>query len=242
MYIPNYIPEPDAIPRNVTREKYHLRLIFIRQVLSRFLLTIVFVTTIAEFAAEIHPSKTPYLIGGFFTFLVLASLERTFLRSNPQEARVAELLPWLLVLAYGALFATAHQANLPVWSALVGLGCFFGYANLCGRDFSFVGGFVLSLIASSVIIATIAVFEGNPPGRSALALGWNAAILLYVVYDLAALMSRRKVDEQWAAVADLYRDPLNFIGYAIRLVKHWRRHRILHDFAPENPFKEVGPK
>lgn len=242
MYIPNYIPEPDAIPRNVTKEKYHLRLIFIRQVLTRFALTVFAVSTIAIFSATIQGNKFSQGIVAFGIVMILSSGLRTMFRSNPKESKIAEGLLFLQVLAYGTLFAIAHQLNLPVWSALVGLGCFFIYANLCGRDFSFVGGFVLSLIASSVIIATITVTQGYIPGQSAMALGWNAAVLLYVVYDLAALMSRRKINEQWAAVADLYRDPLNFIGYSIRVVKHWRRHRILQDFTPENPFKEFGPK
>jgi hypothetical protein len=57
------------------------------------------------------------------------------------------------------------------------------------------------------------------------------------VYDLAALMSRRRQHETWAAVADLFRDVLNVFGYSYRVVRHWRRHRILNDFTPENPFK-----
>jgi hypothetical protein len=59
---------------------------------------------------------------------------------------------------------------------------------------------------------------------------WGAAGLGYVlffVYDLAALLSRRRLREVPAAVADLYRDLLNFITYSVRIVLHWRRFRFI---------------
>lgn len=242
MYIPNYIPEPDAIPRNVTKEKYPLRLVFIRQVMVRFMATVAGIAVLATFGGPIEPEKVLNVLLIFFGLLVVSSVIRTVLRFNPKEASVAEVVPFLLCLGYALVFSMAKQFGLPVWSALIGLGCFFAYSSLCGRDFSFVGGFVLSLIASSVFIATIMVVQKSSPGVSSQALGWNAAVLLYVVYDLAALMSRRQVHERWAAVADLYRDPLNFVGYMIRVIKHWRRHRIYQDFTPEIPFKELGSK
>ena len=37
MYVPNYVPEPEQIPGNVTKEPYALRLQFIRKTLRRFL-------------------------------------------------------------------------------------------------------------------------------------------------------------------------------------------------------------
>jgi hypothetical protein len=108
---------------------------------------------------------------------------------------------------------------------------------LCGRDFSFVGGFTLSLIFSSVFIALVMVGEQMTSRQSTYALLWNAVGLFYLVYDLAALLSRRKSNESWASVVDLYRDVFNFIGYFPRVLIHWNRHRILNDLSIDNPFR-----
>ena len=81
------------------------------------------------------------------------------------------------------------------------------------------------------------VEEGMTSQRSAQALIWNSVGLFYMVYDLAALMSRRKTTEAWASVVDLYRDVFNFMGYFPRVLIHWNRHRILNDWSIDNPFR-----
>lgn len=234
MYIPNYIPEPDAIPENVTKEKYALRLVFIRQVVARFGLCIALISGMVSFVSR--PPLVPTVLA-LLSLIAVCSLTRTLLRTKSKEYKVAESQLGLLVLGYLALTAALLGVQFPVWSLLFGFGCFFVYTAFCGRDFSFVGAYTLSVIVSSVLIASLAVFEHISPLTSAKALGWNAVGLLYVVYDLAALMSRRRKHETWAAVADLFRDVLNVFGYSYRVVRHWRRHRILNDFTPENPFK-----
>ena len=116
--------------------------------------------------------------------------------------------------------------DLPVWAALVGAACSALYAVLCGRDFSFVGQFVLAWIVSSGFVAWIATMEHLVPGNAAQALAWNTAFLLYLVYDTASLLSRRRRGEALAAVVDLFRDVLNVLGWTLRVVQHWRQHRI----------------
>ena len=81
------------------------------------------------------------------------------------------------------------------------------------------------------------VEEGMSSQRSTQALLWNAVGLFYLVYDLASLLSRRKSDESWASVVDLYRDVFNFLGYFPRVMIHWNRHRILNDLNIDNPFR-----
>ena len=50
--------------------------------------------------------------------------------------------------------------------------------------------------------------------------------VIYWVYDLASLLARRRQGEELAAVVDLYRDVFNFFGYAVRMIKHWQKHKI----------------
>ena len=109
---------------------------------------------------------------------------------------------------------------------------------LCGRDFSFVGGYVLALIASSTMIAFIMVEEALTSLESWQAILWNAFGLLYLVYDLASLMCRRKTNEVTAASVDLFRDIFNLFGWVPRVVMHWYRHRILNDLSFDLPFRK----
>jgi FtsH-binding integral membrane protein len=93
-------------------------------------------------------------------------------------------------------------------------------------DFSFVGQFVLSLIASTVILAVAALALGIEPAKAGFLLGANAIYLFYLVYDSASLLARRRLGEEIAAVVDLYRDVFNVFGYLVRVARHWRKHRI----------------
>ena len=52
------------------------------------------------------------------------------------------------------------------------------------------------------------------------------AYFSYYIYDLAALLQRRKGQDPWLAVMDLYRDILNFVSYTFRVIHHWRNFRI----------------
>ncbi|MCH7946107.1 MAG: hypothetical protein IIC73_08870, partial [Armatimonadetes bacterium] len=119
------------------------------------------------------------------------------------------------------------DSGSPVW--IIGLGYVLAslYGVFCGRDFSFVGQVVLTIIVLTIILSATTLL-------SALAwpdaVRWGLLTLAYVsyyVYDLAALLSRRRLGEAPAAVADLYRDLLNFITYTVRIVLHWRRFRFI---------------
>jgi hypothetical protein len=46
------------------------------------------------------------------------------------------------------------------------------------------------------------------------------------VYDNASLLARRRLGEELGAVVDLYRDVLNVFGWVVRVLAHWRKHRI----------------
>jgi hypothetical protein len=237
MYVPNYVPEPEQIPGSVTKEPYADRLQFIRRVLYRFVGSVGFIVGVGL----LIPRDLPLLPGvatiGLLVTLLLISAIRSLLRGTDLEPRLTSYTLPIVIIAFAFATRSWTVHDFPAWSILAGISCFGIYSLVCGRDFSFVGGFTLSLIVSSVLIAFVMVEEGIPTHSSAMALIWNAGGLFYLVYDLAAMLSRRKPSEGWAAVVDLYRDVLNFIGYFPRVLIHWNRHRILNDLSIDNPFR-----
>lgn len=235
MYVPNYVPEPEQIPGCVTTERYHDRLKFIRGTLWRFIGSlgmIVGVGLLVPKNVDVLPATLALL-----AILLLVSGIRSLFRGTDSEPKLTAWSLPLVVVMFAVVSRSWTAAYFPTWSILAGVACFGIYAAVCGRDFSFVGGYVLSLIASSVFIAFIMVSEKMTSQRSAQALLWNAGALSYLVYDLASLLSRRRKTESWAAVVDLYRDVFNFIGYFPRVMIHWNRHRILNDLNIDNPFR-----
>ena len=235
MYVPNYVPEPEQIPGNVTKEPYALRLQFIRKTLRRFLGSVAVIVALGL----VVPKNLDFMPTTLALLVVLFCVSgiRTFLRGTEIEPKITALLLPLGVVMVALAARSLTAAHFPAWSLLAGIACFGIYAASCGRDFSFVGGYALALIPSSVFISFVMVEEGMSSQRSTQALLWNAVGLFYLVYDLASLLSRRKSDESWASVVDLYRDVFNFLGYFPRVMIHWNRHRILNDLNIDNPFR-----
>jgi len=225
MVVPNYVPEPIEIPDNVTEQPYLVRVKFIRRMQAYQVISVALVAALASIPQM--PSISLLVISAILlAFLIALCLIRISLRSTRNEAKVsAAWIPILLVLI-AIEMRSAYRVGFPAWSALFGAGFAYIYTILCGKDFSFVGQFVLSLIASSVSLAALSLAMGHEGVYAAIALGWNALFLTYFVYDGASLLSRRRVGEEVAAVVDLYRDVLNFFGFVPRVVHHWHKHRI----------------
>lgn len=232
MYVPNYVPEPLEVPANVTLDPYMVRLAFIRRVTVLHATSLCLIAALALIPSP--PASIGLLFGGAAFFLLLLDFTRVRLRGKPVEAKVSVgiavpiLLPWLARCVHALV-----SLDVPVWAMLVGPAFALAYTLLCGRDYSFVGCGLLSLIGSSVLIAGLAVQTHMGHPAAAWALGLNTAYLLYFVYDLASLMSRRRRGEELAAVVDLYRDVFNLFGYVPRVVSHWHRHRIWQDVVPQ---------
>jgi len=222
--VPNYIPEPLEVPRNVTEEPYSVRVAYIRRVTLLHLTSLAALTGMAflPWPSNMGASALVSLAGA----LLILDLWRINQRGRPAEAKVSALaLP--VVLALGAWSANSVSAlEWPIAAPLAGMICAAIYTTLSGRDFSFVGCTFLALITSSVGIAALCLRYRLDTAHAGAALGANALYLLYFEYDLASLLARRRLGEEWAAVLDLYRDVFNVFGYAIRCVRHWRKHRI----------------
>ena len=225
MVVPNYVPEPIEIPDNVTEQPYPVRVKFIRRMQAYQSISVLTVAVLAELCPM--PQISVWVAGGLLlALLIVLCVIRIITRSTRREAVLSSaLIPILLVIV--ALAANrAYAAGFPVWSALFGVGFSYMYTLMCGRDFSFVGQFVLSLIVSSVALAALSLAMNHKGLYAAEALGWNAAFLSYFAYDGASLLSRRRVGEEIAAVVDLFRDVLNIFGFVPRVVHHWHKHRI----------------
>lgn len=231
MYVPNYVPEPLEVPGNVTLEPYPLRIAFIRRVTLLHAASLCVVAGLAWL--PFPPVSLGFALGGLALLLLLLDLVRVLLRGQPREAAISLTIAVPMIVGVALAARTAALAEIPVWAILVGPAFGLAYTLLCGRDYSFVGCAILALIGSSVLLSGLIVQTGMSPHLAAWALGLNTAYLLYFVYDLASLLSRRRRGEEAAAVVDLYRDVFNLFGYIPRVISHWHRHRIWQDVVPQ---------
>lgn len=223
MVVPPFVPDALEVEGSVVGERYAARLAFIRKVARWHLASVVGVLLLAYSGIPAIPleASAPLLI----LSVVLLSLVRQVRRFSAHEQIFSLALSPLMFVSLAYVLKEAMALGAPVWSPIVGLLCAVFYAHVAGRDFSFVWAFILSGAASTAIIllgsATI-----TQAGSTPLAAAINLAYLLYWVYDLACLQSRRRRHEVGGAVIDLYRDVLNFVTYSFRVVLHWRRYRI----------------
>lgn len=223
MYVPNYIPDPIEIPGNVTEEPYLARVGFIKRVAALHCVTLLIVGALAYSPISLPAPNAWWPLA--ILILALAAI-RVALRRGPREAAVSSWLLVPLLFAVGVALHPVQESGWPLWTMILGPGFALLYCTLCGRDFSFMGQYLLSLIASSTTIAALAVAAPEMIAEARYALIANAAYLTYWVYDLASLLARRRLGEEFAAVVDLYRDVLNIFGYVARCIGHWRKHRI----------------
>jgi hypothetical protein len=222
--VPPYIPLPLEVPQNVTTEPYLRMVGFIRRVAVLHALSLAVVVAIAAYVPS--PLSLPIALTGSAILLTALSLLRTACRKWTREQLLSlAVFPAFLALA-GFTAQELFEAGWLVWPPAVGVACAAAYAVASGRDLSFVGMYALAGLASSGVIVGVAVSASEPWSVIWVALCLNALTLLYYVYDLGALLSRRRMGEELGAVIDLYRDVLNVFGYSIRVVHHWREHRI----------------
>jgi hypothetical protein len=222
--VPNYVPDPLEVPGNVTEQPYLVRIWFIRRV------TLVFLGSVLVIAALLQlPLPSVGLLPALAALtglLITLDLWRISHRGHAREARNSAIALPLVVAAVALCVREVSLLGWPVWQGLAAPVCIAAYTLLSGRDYSFVGNYLLSLIASTVGIAAFALSNALSLQQIVVAFGTNVLLLSYLVYDLASLLSRRRTGEALAAVVDIYRDIFNFFGYFIRVLRHWKRHKI----------------
>lgn len=224
MNVPPFIPEPIEIPGNVSEEKRSVCLAFVRRTVTYHFISVLIVAAIA--LIPLAPIPLEFCGSWILAMLLLLSLFRGMAKGKVLELWLSVGVSPALLIVLGLTARLLWDSGRPVWAPGVGLFFSLVYTWLSGRDHSFVGQYVLSLIASSVAIAIIQarLHQGTP--QLAEALIGNGAFLFYAVYDSAAVLTRRRKGEELAAVVDLYRDILNGLTYMVRVWLHWRKHRI----------------
>lgn len=221
LQIQPYFPEPIVVSKNVATERYIVRLSFVRAVLAGHSLSVVAIAAIAILYEPTLAITTQWIL--LFACLLALTFVRRFLNGRSLDGVLSFFLLLPTLFSLGCLASTLTESGAPVW--ILGLGYLICsvYGALCGRDYSFVGQFVITTIVLSTILVVTVLFRVVYWED---ALFWEFITLSYIfffIYDLAALLSRRRLGEEPAAVADLYRDLLNFSTYSVRIFLHWKR-------------------
>lgn len=224
MYVPNFIPEPLEVPGNITVLPWRERVGFVRRVIVAHLLSMVGIGALSYIQL---PDVAPWRAWCFaLATLVLLDIIRIARRGRTDEAVLSTTFFPLAAFALAYAVGTSERAGWPVWAIPVGPTMMFLYALVAGRDFSFVGGILLASIGTLLAVSTVCLSFEAARNQAPWALAFSLGYLVYFVYDLASLQSRRRPNEVGGAVVDLHRDVLNFVSYVPRVVSHWRRHRI----------------
>ena len=224
MYVPPFVPQPIEIPRNVAQEPYLVRLGFIRRVAALHFISVLIVAAMTLLPQPpINPLRAGLVV---VLILVLLSLVRGVAKGRDADQKLSSFILPLLFLALAVWLRSLYDQGWAVWAIGTGVACAAAYIGVCGRDLSFVGMFVLALGVSSITIVGIGWSLGIGSFHTSAALILNASFLFYYVYDLAALLTRRRLNEELGAVVDLYRDILNGFTYPIRVYHHWRENNI----------------
>jgi FtsH-binding integral membrane protein len=222
--VPPYVPDAIEVDGNVASQRHRVRLRFVRKVVSYHFASVLLLAALVASPMPALPIAGSVTLL-FFSLLVL-SITRQITRPRPIDQLYSVVLSPVLLISLAMTLKALLAIGVPVWAPALGLICGVVYTYASGRDFSFLWLYITSCVFG--IAAAIAVLFWSSSAPLALweaSLG-TAAYMLYFVYDLACLQSRRRPSEVLGAVVDLYRDVLNVFTYSIRVVRHWRRHRI----------------
>jgi hypothetical protein len=223
MYVPPFIPQQIEIPSNAAQAPYLVRLGFIRRVVGSHAVSVALLIGLSYLPNMLSLTESALLTIGS---LLLLSLIRGLVKGKRYEQALSALVAPLLFLGLSQLIGFGPERGWPQW--LIGLGPLglLAYTLACGRDLSFLGMYILTSLF--VILAMVGLlFFGAFSTAVVLEAGAiSLAFIAFFVYDLAALLTRRRLGEEIGAVLDLYRDALNFTTYTVRVIRHWRKHRI----------------
>lgn len=225
MHIQPYFPEQLEVSKNAAAERYIVTLSYIRAVMAGHFVSVLAVILVALVLNPILDWQGAVIV--FFGSLLLLTIVRRVLNGGWLDNGLSLLLMVPTVWSLGAMARTGLDAGFPLWIPLVGYITASAYGALCGRDFSFVGQFVITTVVLSATVVSTTLL-GMVEWHDSL-LWWlvGEVYAFFFIYDLAALLSRRRLGEEPAAVADLYRDLLNFLTYSVRVYLHWKRYRFV---------------
>ena len=227
MQAQSLFPEPVTVEGCVASCEYSKRLEFTRALLIGFVITwaliaaMVITLPLIDGWGKLQYGLTAVGLG------LLSTIIRKLLHLGPWDARVSPFITILILAAVAGYLKAFHASGWPIWLLSLPPLSILGYILLCGRDFSFLGMAVLGFIACAIAYLAMAAFGTLPWIYMWEASGLAILFHFFVSYDLAMIMKRRQPREVIEGVCDLYRDPLNFFTYGIRVWSHWRRYRFV---------------
>ncbi len=225
MPIQPYFPEPITVAGNIAEAKHRVRVRFVRSVVAWHFVSAVITGSFA-FLTPFAFGWGVSLLGALGGLVALTMVRRAFPEGRTDSiASLVLLLPTLGFL--GQAFHGLQSAGWPVIALAPASVSVALYTLFCGNDFSYGGLFSLSVPATW---CALAVGRGLGYLTSVEVLSGGVLALFYLFYfsyDLSMLVKRRRGSEVPAAVADLYRDLLNFATYLIRVYLHWRKFRFI---------------
>ncbi|HRJ27232.1 MAG TPA: hypothetical protein PLO61_06965 [Fimbriimonadaceae bacterium] len=223
MQVQPYFPEQEVIEGNVAEAAYDVRIAFLRKVWLGWL-GLCFAVGVGVVSV-----RSPFGDAtNFWLMLVLSlalSASRRLWRGTRWDTLTSAVLGALWIPLAAFCIAILRRLDWPVeilaWAAV--LPALYGL--LCGRDYSFVAQFVMSF--SALLVVTLTHFGlGHFDLRTTVLISfWGGVLQFYLVYNLAALLNRRRTDEVLSSVVDFMRDYLNFLTYSLRVIHHWRKFR-----------------
>lgn len=223
MYVPPFVPQQIEISGNIATEPYLVRIGFIRRVVFLHLLSVGIVLGLSY----LPRTMTLFQSGGLALIALLGlSLVRGLVKGKQYEQVLSALIAPILFLGLSQVVALGPELGWPQWIVGVGPVAITIYTLACGRDLSFMGMFVICGAFNVALLAGLQFAGVIEPFIMWEAIAIGVAYIFFFVYDLAALLTRRRLGEEVGAVLDLYRDVLNFTTYTVRVIRHWRKHRI----------------
>lgn len=224
MIVPSYVPPPIEIPHNVAVEPVELRLGFVRRVSTLSMASVAVIASVAKALPGTVPLASS--VAASLAILVALCAVRGLAKGRRMEVVVSQGMMAPLLISLGLAMGGLQAMGWTLWPFAATLAMAWLYAVFAGRDMSFVAMFFLPFVGSTGLWIAAVVLGWAPKWELPWALIANTALLFYWVYDLAALLTRRRLGEEMGALADLYRDVLNFTTYWIRVINHWRRYRL----------------
>ncbi len=216
-----YFPEPVSVSGNVTLEK-HL-------VLVRFVKTVIFLGALAVGCIALLTWLMPPILGlrlsalGLLGCLMALTLVRRLLDGGATENALSAILLGVTIGLGAQVAQNLLEHGIPIWAVAVSVLQAVIYSLFCGRDFSFSGLFFLGFLSQVALWTALVIAGWINQSTAWMGMGIGFLTLFYLAYDIAMILRRRRKTEVPAAVADLFRDLINFVTYSIRIFLHWRR-------------------
>lgn len=224
MIVPPFVPPPIEIPGNVAQQPYGKMIRFVRKVVIFHAFAWTGVAGLAHFESsniDLWQSSLTLL-----SSLVALSLVRGLVKGRHWEMYGSALLMPLVFFSLGSLGNHLFRTGISPFTLILGPLLATLYICFCGRDLSFFGMAILSSLGTGLVLWALDWSKALPLGTAGPIFIFSLIHLLYIVYDLAMITRRRRLDEALGAVIDLFRDCMNVVAYPLRVWSHWRKHRI----------------